>query len=82
MKAEFGPLVKWKADDGGWRTGRVVYSAMQRETVYAKNDYVTTVPVGEKVLRLVQHSCNLELEWVDVSKLEPWQTRDEWEDVK
>lgn len=82
MKAELGQLVKWKGDDGGWRTGRVVQAAMQRETVYFKNDYGATVPARETVKRLVQHSCTRDLEWVDSTKLEPWQTRDEWEDVK
>lgn len=74
-----GELVKWLGDDGGWRTGRSVEGAMQRETVYGKTEYGATVPVGERVRRLVQHSCTYELEWVEASKLTPWQTRSEWE---
>lgn len=59
-----GELVKWKGEDGGWRTGRRVKSA------------VNGLAAG---YALVQHSCNYQLEWVRASKLEQWQPRSEWE---
>lgn len=78
MDNNLGRLVKWLGDDGGWHTGREVLHPDNSRVV--SSEIVDPHPKPRTWKVLVRESCDGKLTWVDLSKLQPWQPRSEWED--
>lgn len=64
--------MKWQDTNEGWHTGHVVAPG-------GPGYEVTMHRTGMELHALVQHSHTGEIEWVADRKLQPWLSREEWE---
>lgn len=71
-----GRYVKWRDDDGGWHTGRVVTYPPPYDGLTARG-VSWNVPMGQAIL--VSESCTGKLVWVRSGALEKAPMRSEWE---
>jgi hypothetical protein len=68
-------LVRWRDDEDGWHTGKLVPCAIHIADVWP------VARCGIQPVVLVQESCDGKLTWVPFSKLESWPLRSEWENT-